>query len=77
MNALQVWEIDGEDLIVARSVRHMQKIYSDYHMESIRGREQRMISPESLIELVDDDDKTCAVTAQTYARRPGYFPASR
>ncbi len=77
MKRLQLWEIDGEDLIVAKSERDMRKIYFDYHGISIRGHERRLIPPDEQVEVTVMGDKTWKQPASELAISCGYLPSFR
>lgn len=75
---LGLWEVDGEDLIVAASEREMRWLYREHHEETIRGHSIRQIPSHETIELTHGDgSETWKVTAADYAKTPGYFPAWR
>ena len=77
MKQLQLWEIDGEDLIVSKSERDMRKIYLDYHGISIRGHDRRLIPHDEQIELTNMGDKIWKQPASEIAVCRGYLPAFR
>lgn len=70
-----VWEIDGEHLIVAHSERDMRAVYLDYHGESIRGHDRRLMSPDEDVEMCDDSDDLTTVKARDLAKSRGFYPA--
>lgn len=74
---LSLWEIDGEHLIAASSERDMRSIYLDYHGESIRGHDRRLVDPGEMIVLVDSyEERSCMPASEAvmcFGR--GYFPA--
>ena len=72
---LKVWSIDDEYLIVAHSERDMRAVYREYHGESIRGHERKLLSPNDSITLEDDGGDTTTVTAAEFATLRGFFPA--
>lgn len=72
----QVWEIDGEDLIVARNERDMQALFLDYHGFSIRGHERRLIPPSEEIRI-GYGDETETVPASSLSGMRGYMAATR
>lgn len=74
---MQLWEVDGEDLIVAVSEKGMRDTYLEYHGESIRGRDRRLIPPDEEIDVTDGGDETWTIRASEFATNVGYFPAYR
>jgi hypothetical protein len=76
---MKVWQVDGEDCIVAKSERQMLKLYRDFHGgDSIGGRNVRVMSPEEEIE-VRTGESTILWTASELARVAiqRYIPGDR
>lgn len=74
--SLLLFEVDGEDLIVASSERDARKIYRDYHEETIRGHELRQV-PQDEDVTVTDGDGQWDQPARTFCYSRGYFAAYR
>lgn len=73
---MQVWEIDGEDLIVANSWPDARLVFADYHGVSIRGHDRRLVPDDEVQTLTDGCDEF-SMTAKEFAtmRGRGCFPA--
>lgn len=74
---MRVWEINGEDLVVASCERQMRELYVRHHGgDSIRGSDRRIADPDEVFEVGDDPDDYQELTAEELAKgKPRYIPA--
>lgn len=78
---MNVYQVDGEDLIVASSLQDARRLYRDYHGESSRGRDIELLRPDYKISFQDsyNEDMQLLVSASAYEKSTprGYYPAMR
>lgn len=75
---MSVYLIDGEDMIVAENEWNMKQIYQDYHGESIRGHDWRLIPPDEMIPLTNGAEEEWTESAAEFGRsRERYVPVYR
>ena len=75
---LRVWEISGEDLVVATSEHDMRAVFRDYVGESIRGYRHRELVRDAVVKMTHDggatsEEWTASEVAATLGR--GYHRA--
>jgi len=74
----RVYEIDGEDLVVASSRKEMIEEWEDYWGDRFRRRSVRVVPPDEPIMMCFSDDETelTPVEAATLAKDGvGYYQA--
>lgn len=78
-SSLRVWQIDDEDLIVAKSHRRMLAIAREELGEPLRRGSVKRLEDEQVIELTEDGVDICGeVAASEFAERgEGYYAAYR
>ena len=78
---MNVYQVDGEDLIVANSIAEARRLFREHHGESCRGRDIRQLAGDHSLTLQEgmNEDIAFSVKVEDYVRATpqGYYPAAR